>query len=199
MANVGLDGPNIKWVVGTSVRRKHGRYGRDFERVSRWSAYVELSQYQSFGGLAFDEQRTCAVCLEESCFSRVQPSFGIHLTNQCFLRQSTGCRDCLGLAVLVQACVPDDGPDGISIPQGIVQSLDNDGGGALAATIATGSTVESEASALRREKALCMSTCLFNTKQNLDNLLQGRHGNENVRVDHDVRTTNNAHVALAGP
>ncbi len=65
-------------------------------------------------------RRPRAVGLEIRRLRRVETCSYVASAYQLFLRLAAGCRDGLGLAVLVDAALTDNGADGVAIPQCIV-------------------------------------------------------------------------------
>jgi hypothetical protein len=73
---------------------------------------------------------------------RIQAGFRINASYQSLLSITIGNCDTIGLAILVTACVADDGSNGITVSQSVVQGLQDDTHCTFSSSIAIGTMVE---------------------------------------------------------
>jgi hypothetical protein len=72
-------------------------------------------------------RRPCSMRLEVCRLRRIKPSSPVAVADQSLLCLAARGGDGFGLAVLVDARLVDDGADGVSVPQRVVQPLQDDG------------------------------------------------------------------------
>jgi len=80
--------------------------------------------------------------LEICCLCRIKTGSCVAGTDERFLSLPTWCGNCLGLAILVDPSVPDDGADGIAITNRGIESLEDNSCRALSTPVTVCAAVE---------------------------------------------------------
>ena len=97
-------------------------------------------------------RRACTMRLKVCCVCWIEPCPLVAGSDERLLRFAAGCCDGLGLAILIDTALSDDGANRVTISKRVVQPLENDRGRSFTTAITICSTVKGKRLAVFAKK-----------------------------------------------